>query len=42
MVFFGYIEDGAGEMVQWLRAHAVLVEGQGSIPSTCMVAHNCL
>jgi hypothetical protein len=43
MVFFGYVENGAGEIVQWIRTHGVvLVEGPGSIPSTHMVAHNCL
>ena len=32
----------AGEMAQQLRALAVLVEDQGSIPSTHMAVHNCL
>jgi hypothetical protein len=33
---------GAEEMAQQLRALAALPEDLGSIPSTHMVAHNCL
>lgn len=31
-----------GEMLQWLRALAALLEDQGSVPSTRMVGHNHL
>lgn len=33
-------QQGAGEMAQWLRALASLLEKLGSIPSTLEVAHN--
>ena len=33
---------GAGEIAQWLRAPAALPEDPGLIPSTHVVAHNCL
>jgi hypothetical protein len=32
----------AGEMAQWFRALAALLEDLGSILSTHMAAHNCL
>jgi hypothetical protein len=32
----------AGEEEKWLRADVALVEDPGLIPSTHMVAHNCL
>jgi len=35
-------KEGAGEMVQWLRAPAVLPKILSSIPSNHMVAHNHL
>jgi hypothetical protein len=35
-------KTGAGEMAQRLKALAALPEDPGSIPSTHMVAHNCL
>ena len=34
--------QGAGEMVQQLRALAVLPEDLGSIPNTHTANHNCL
>jgi hypothetical protein len=33
---------GAGEISQWLRALAALIEDQGSIHDIHMTAHNCL
>ena len=33
---------GPGEMTQWLRAVAALLEDLGLIPSTHIAAHNCL
>jgi hypothetical protein len=36
------IKQGAGEMSQWLRVLAALPEDPGSIPSTHMIAHNCV
>lgn len=33
---------GSGEIDQWLTALAVLAEDPGSMPSTHMVALNCL
>lgn len=36
------LEIGAGEMPLWSRALAAPLEDPGSIPSTHMVAHNCL
>jgi hypothetical protein len=32
----------AGEMAQWSRALAALAEDLGLVPSTHMMAHNCL
>ena len=34
------IDDGAGEMSQWLKALTALPKVLGSIPSNHMVAHN--
>jgi hypothetical protein len=31
-----------GEMAQQLRVHEALVEDRGSVPSTYMIAYNCL
>jgi hypothetical protein len=30
-----------GKVAQWVRAQATLPEDIGSIPSTCLEAHNC-
>lgn len=38
----GEIEQGAGEINEWLSAVGVLPEDQGSILSTHIVVHNCL
>ena len=34
--------EGTGEMAQWLRELAALLECLGSVPSNHMAAHNCL
>lgn len=38
----GEIEQGAGEINEWLSAEDALPEDQGSILSTHIVVHNCL
>ena len=34
-------DRGSGEMAEWLRALAALLEDLGSIPSTHMAVQNC-
>lgn len=33
-IYQHYVSGGAGEMVQWLTAHAALEKDPGSVPST--------
>lgn len=34
--------QGAGAMAEWIQTLAALTEDPGSVPSTHMVAYNCL